>query len=89
MEQHLSHTLAGLRTDLTPLSAEQYGITTDCMKVFEPFNYATIELSEEKKVSGSKVIPLLTMLHHSLEEEEIQSASNSLVLPCSCDHYAK
>ncbi|XP_057694193.1 E3 SUMO-protein ligase ZBED1-like isoform X1 [Corythoichthys intestinalis] len=64
--------LAGLRTDLTPLSAEQYRIIADCLKVLEPFNYATIELSEEKKVSGSKVIPLLSMLHHSLEEEEIR-----------------
>ncbi|XP_077412229.1 E3 SUMO-protein ligase ZBED1-like isoform X2 [Vanacampus margaritifer] len=64
--------LAGLRTDLTALSAKQYRIIADCLKVLEPFNYATIELSEEKKVSGSKVIPLLSMLHHSLEEEEIR-----------------
>ena len=33
-------------------------------------NDATIELSEEKRVLGSKVIPLLSMLHHSGWESE-------------------
>jgi len=35
-----------------------------------PFNEATVELSEEKRVSVFKVIPLLTMLHHTMENEE-------------------
>ncbi|XP_034455384.1 zinc finger BED domain-containing protein 4-like [Hippoglossus hippoglossus] len=63
--------LAGLRTDVAPLSSEQYEIIAECLKVLFPFNDATVELSEEKRVSGSKVIPLLSMLHHSLEEEEM------------------
>ncbi|KAJ8264575.1 hypothetical protein GJAV_G00150870 [Gymnothorax javanicus] len=63
--------LAGLRTDIVPLSSEHYAIIADCLKVLSPFSDATVELSEEKKVSGSKVIPLLTMLHHALEEEDL------------------
>ena len=36
-----------------------------------PFHAATVELSEERRLSVSKVIPLLSMLHHSLEKEEM------------------
>ncbi|XP_078023476.1 E3 SUMO-protein ligase ZBED1-like [Epinephelus lanceolatus] len=61
--------LANLSTDITPLSSEEYGIIAGCLRVLAPFNDATVELSEEKRVSGSKVIPLLSMLDHSLEEE--------------------
>ncbi|XP_051962567.1 zinc finger BED domain-containing protein 4-like [Xyrauchen texanus] len=61
--------LAGLRTDVAPLSSEQYNIIAECLKVLSPFHDATVELSEEKRVSGSKVIPLLSMLHHTLEED--------------------
>ncbi|XP_029292076.1 zinc finger BED domain-containing protein 4-like isoform X2 [Cottoperca gobio] len=63
--------LAGLRTEVAPLSSRQYEIIAECLKVLSPFNDATVELSEEKRVSGSKVIPLLLMLHHALEEEEM------------------
>lgn len=62
--------LAGLRTDIAPLLSEQYVIISECLKVLSPFNDATVELSEEKRVSGSKVIPLLSMLLHTLEEQE-------------------
>ncbi|XP_029301006.1 zinc finger BED domain-containing protein 4-like [Cottoperca gobio] len=61
--------LAGLRTEIAPLSSRQYEIIAECLKVLSSFNDATVELSEEKRVSGSKVIPLLSMLHHALEEE--------------------
>ncbi|CAG6011512.1 unnamed protein product, partial [Menidia menidia] len=61
--------LAGLHTDVAPLSSEQYSIIAESLKVLSPFNDATVELSEEKRVSESKVIPLLSMLHHALEEE--------------------
>lgn len=63
--------LAGLHTDICPLSSEQYDLMAEWLKILSPFNDATTELSEEKRVSGSKVIPLLTMLHHALHEEEM------------------
>ncbi|KAK7895206.1 hypothetical protein WMY93_020531 [Mugilogobius chulae] len=68
--------LAGLSTDISPFSSNQLNIISDSLKVLAPFNDATIELSEEKCVSGSKVIPMLTMLHTALvEEEEIVNMS--------------
>ncbi|XP_030578793.1 uncharacterized protein LOC115775401 [Archocentrus centrarchus] len=71
LREPLGAALAGLHPDITPLSSEQYDIIADCLKVLSPFNDATVELSEEKRVSGSKVIPLLSMLHHALEEEDL------------------
>lgn len=55
--------------DIVPLTTEQYDIIAESLKVLSPFNNITVELSEER-VSGSKVIPLLAMLHHALEEED-------------------
>ncbi|KAK7925269.1 hypothetical protein WMY93_007579 [Mugilogobius chulae] len=63
--------LAGLKTDISPLCSQHFNIIADSLKILAPFNEATIELSEEKRVSGSKVIPMLTMLHHALEDGEI------------------
>ena len=63
--------LAGLNTAIAPLSSQHLNIISDSLKVPAPFNDATIEVSEGKRVSGSKVIPMLAMLHHALEEEEL------------------
>lgn len=57
--------LEGPPTDIAPLTTEQYDIIAESLIVLSQFNDATVELSEEKRVSGSKVIPLLSMLHHS------------------------
>ena len=61
--------LASLTTDIPPLSSEEYRIISECLIVLGPFNNATTELSQEKRVSGSKVIPLLAMVDHCLSEE--------------------
>lgn len=61
--------LAGWNTDIAPLSSQYLKIISDSLKVLAPFNQA-IELSEEKRVSGSKIIPMLAMLHHIFEERE-------------------
>lgn len=63
--------LAGLHTDIAPLTAQQFRLVAECLQVLSPFNDATVELSEEKRVSGSKVIPLLSMLHSTLEDEDM------------------
>ena len=67
--------LASLTTDIPPLSSEEYSIISDSLVVLAPFNNATTELSQEKRVSGSKVIPLLTMLDHCLTEETMKMTS--------------
>lgn len=67
--------LASLTTDIPPVSSEEFGIISECLVVLAPFNDATTELSREKRVSGSKVIPLLTMLDHCLNEQMEKSPS--------------
>ncbi|XP_077407367.1 zinc finger BED domain-containing protein 4-like isoform X2 [Vanacampus margaritifer] len=61
--------LAGLDTDITPLTSQELRLISESLQVLSPFNDATVELSEERRVSGSKVIPLLAMLHHTLEDD--------------------
>ncbi|CAG6011521.1 unnamed protein product [Menidia menidia] len=43
--------LAGLRTDVAPLSSEQYSIIAESLKVLSPFNGAAVKPSEERRVS--------------------------------------
>ncbi len=55
----VSAALVTLKTNLTPLTSEEYQTVNECLGVMCHFNEASIELSEEKRVSGSKVIPLI------------------------------
>ncbi|KAG7525034.1 zinc finger BED domain-containing protein 4-like isoform X2 [Solea senegalensis] len=66
--------LAGLKTDITALTSEDFSIVCECLAVLSPFFEATIELSEEKKVSGSKVVPLLKMIEKTIQEETAKVA---------------
>ncbi|XP_061905499.1 E3 SUMO-protein ligase ZBED1-like [Entelurus aequoreus] len=59
--------LASLKTDLTPLTADEFNIVGETLIVLAPFHQATVELSEERRVSGSKVIPMMKMLYLALE----------------------
>ena len=61
--------LATLPTDIQPVTSDEYMTITGCLSLLSPFNDATIELSEEKHVSGSKVVPLLKMLEQTLQDE--------------------
>ncbi|XP_048039087.1 zinc finger BED domain-containing protein 4-like [Megalobrama amblycephala] len=64
--QTVEASLASLKTDIAPLHAQDYEAIQQILCVLAPFHLATVELSEEKRVSGSKVIPLLKMIHYSL-----------------------
>ena len=61
--------VASLLTDIPPLTPGEYMVVGECLSILSPFNDATVELCEEKRVSASKVIPLLKMLNHALAEE--------------------
>nr|XP_033491419.1 zinc finger BED domain-containing protein 4-like [Epinephelus lanceolatus] len=67
--------LANLSTDITPLSSEEYGIIAGCLRVLAPFNDATVELSEEKRVSGSKQVILLIITTTTTTTIHIRSFS--------------
>ncbi|XDV31713.1 hypothetical protein PO909_002676 [Leuciscus waleckii] len=70
--QTVGASLASLKTDIAPLHAQDYEAIQQILCVLAPFHLATVELSEEKRVSGSKVIPLLKMIHHSLQVEQLR-----------------
>lgn len=64
MEQHLPHAVRELRK---PVGAALASLSTDITLISfvpAPSNDTTVKLSEEKMVSGSKVISLLSMLDH-------------------------
>ncbi|XP_037637100.1 zinc finger BED domain-containing protein 4-like [Sebastes umbrosus] len=46
--------LAGLQTDIPSLTSEEYNTVSGCLSLLSSFNDATVELSAEEKVSGSK-----------------------------------
>ena len=56
------------------LTSEEYNVTM-CLSILSPFHEATVELSEEKTVSGSKVIPLLKIIEKMLQEEAMRSTN--------------
>nr|XP_055071743.1 E3 SUMO-protein ligase ZBED1-like [Misgurnus anguillicaudatus] len=58
--------LASLRTDVSPPSSLEYDTIKDALEILAPFHQATVELSAEKIVSASKVIPLLKMLNYTI-----------------------
>ncbi|KAI4799493.1 hypothetical protein KUCAC02_016869, partial [Chaenocephalus aceratus] len=66
--------LACLNTDITTLTSAEFTTIRGCLSLLSGFNEATIELSEEKHVSGSKVEPLLKMLEQMLQEEMAKTA---------------
>ncbi|XP_077403146.1 E3 SUMO-protein ligase ZBED1-like [Vanacampus margaritifer] len=75
---------AGLNNDITPLTSHQLRLISESLQVLSPFNDATVELSEERRVSLSKVIPLLAMLHHTLEDDmgAIQMEESKAMAEC-------
>ena len=67
--------MGGLVSDIPVLTSEEYTNVIGCLSIFSPFHEATVELSEEKRVSGSKVIPLLKMIEKMLKEEAMRSSN--------------
>ncbi|KAJ0002708.1 hypothetical protein NQD34_007857 [Periophthalmus magnuspinnatus] len=66
LKESVSAALTTVNTDVAPLTASDYDITKEALVILGPFYEATVELSSEKKVSSSKVIPLMAMVHHAV-----------------------
>ncbi|KAL7840048.1 hypothetical protein AOLI_G00253710, partial [Acnodon oligacanthus] len=67
--QPLAASLPSLNTDLMVFSSEEFETINPCVQVLWPIRQATVEMCEEKSVSGSKVIPLVKMLkQHSARQ---------------------
>ncbi|XP_064841734.1 zinc finger BED domain-containing protein 4-like [Oncorhynchus masou masou] len=61
--------LSTLDTDIIPLGSADYEVIHQCLGVLGSFNQVTAELASEKRVSASKVIPLVRMLKITLEKK--------------------
>lgn len=61
--------LASLSNDIMPLSRADFDIISESLEVLAPFKHNTKELSEEKKVSASKIIPIIRMIQHKVAEK--------------------
>ena len=48
-----------------------------CIRVLAPFYQATVEMSAEKNISGSKVIPMTKMLTHNLYDVIATTSHNT------------
>lgn len=61
--------LSGRPWPSTDAVADDYAAIDQCLTVLRPFYQATVELSEERRVSGSKAIPTAKMLRHVISAE--------------------
>ena len=64
----VSATMASLPSEVT-MTPTDFTIIKECISVLGPFNEATIELSEEKRVSASKILPMLKMVAITLGKQ--------------------
>ncbi|XP_062857042.1 E3 SUMO-protein ligase ZBED1-like [Trichomycterus rosablanca] len=78
--QTVGAALASLKTDVHPLSSEEYETIAACLQVLSPFYAATVELSQEKRVSGSMVIPLVKMLFQATQEVILKTTNVTATL---------
>lgn len=72
--------LASLKSDIPPLNTQDFAIIQETLLVLAPFHQATVELSEEKRVSGSKVIPMLKMLHYSMQCNTLNLTTETAIM---------
>ncbi|XP_028658775.2 zinc finger BED domain-containing protein 4-like [Erpetoichthys calabaricus] len=61
--------LSNLKTEVVPLTSGEYNIINECLSLLLPLEHATTEMSAEKTVSASKMIPLYRMLQHNISEK--------------------
>ncbi|KAL1264164.1 hypothetical protein QQF64_004519 [Cirrhinus molitorella] len=61
--------LASLSSDIMPLSSANFDTISESLEVLAPFAYATEELSAEKRVSTSEIIPIIRMIQHKVAEK--------------------
>ncbi|XP_051953602.1 zinc finger BED domain-containing protein 4-like [Xyrauchen texanus] len=71
--------LANLNSDTAPLTSLEYDIIQQSLTLLQPFKLATTEMSEEQRVSASKLIPLYRMLQHKLAQKKGNATQESTV----------
>lgn len=71
------------------LSEEDWSMVGLSLDALRPFEEVTREISSEKHVSVSKVIPLVTLLLRSTASHEAQGSKLAAVLSAQCQHSFK
>ncbi|XP_058613457.1 zinc finger BED domain-containing protein 4-like [Onychostoma macrolepis] len=71
--------ISSLNSDTALLTSSEYDIIQESLSLLQPFKLATTELSEEQRVSASKLIPLYRMLQHKLVEKKGLAKQDSAV----------
>lgn len=61
--------LTSLNTNITLLNSGRFEAISQCLQALSAFNHATVELSTEKVVTASKIIPIDRMLFHKINEK--------------------
>ncbi len=73
----LGAVLSTLKSELSPFTADEYDSMNQCLRILGPLHQATVEMSEEKRVSASKVIPMISMLKISIRQMCTQMTSDT------------
>ena len=68
--------MTSLQSDITLINPPEYEIIEEAIRILGPFHIATTELSAEKHVTASKIIPMVRMLQHQLTLMEPTMRSN-------------
>ncbi|KAK7901739.1 hypothetical protein WMY93_018508 [Mugilogobius chulae] len=74
--------LASLSSETPPLSTMDYDIIYESLGVLGPINLASNELSAEKTVSASKIIPITRMIQHKLAQRAVTLVQPAAVALC-------
>lgn len=79
VKEPLAAALASLTTDIVLFTSEDFESITQCIGVLKPFHQARLR-GGKKRVSWSKVIPMICILKHSIasKRSKINPAGDSL-----------
>ncbi len=79
LREPVAAAISNLNCDTALLTSSEYNIIQESLSLWQPFKPATTELSEEQRVSASKLIPLYRMLQHKLVEQKGLAKQESTV----------
>ncbi|XP_054272583.1 zinc finger BED domain-containing protein 4-like [Macrosteles quadrilineatus] len=86
LEEAIKHSLALLDTGLTPLTADEWEVCKQLCSILEPFHEVTKEMSTEKYLTASKVIPItkglksaITKLSRNVSKDLVKTISSNML----------
>lgn len=71
--------LTSLNRKIIPLNSKKFEAILQCLHALLAFNYTPVELSAEKIVTPSKLIPIVRMLFHKINEKTHHLTSQTAI----------